>query len=84
MIGNHATIQDGAVIGARALVAAGALVAPNTRVDGEVMLLGEAAKRQRPLSDTARVWVDHNPSIYQELARRHRDGARPVEPPEQV
>jgi carbonic anhydrase/acetyltransferase-like protein (isoleucine patch superfamily) len=79
VIGNNATVQDGAWIGARALVAAGATVAPNTRVEDETMLLGEPAKRTRPLTDTARIWVDHNPSIYQELGRRHRDGTAPVD-----
>lgn len=79
VIGNQATIQDGARIGSRALVAAGATVAPNTVVDDEAMLLGEPARRQRPLSVGARTWVDHNPAIYQELARRHRDSALPVD-----
>ena len=79
VIGNHATIQDGAEIGPRTLVAAGAMVAPKTRVDAETMLLGEPAKRQRPLSDGARTWVDHNAAIYQDLARRHRDGTAPID-----
>jgi carbonic anhydrase/acetyltransferase-like protein (isoleucine patch superfamily) len=79
VIGNHATIQDGAVIGAHTLVGAGATVAPNTVVDGGIVLLGAAAKRQVPMSDGARWWVDNNPSAYRELARRHRDGVAPVD-----
>jgi carbonic anhydrase/acetyltransferase-like protein (isoleucine patch superfamily) len=79
VIGNNATIQDGVVVGRRTLIAAGATVAPNTHVDDEVVLLGAAAKRQLPLTDGARGWVDNNPRIYQDLARRHRDGSQPVD-----
>jgi hypothetical protein len=31
-----------------------------------------------PLSEGAARWVDGNPSIYQELARRHADGVEQV------
>lgn len=78
VIGNNATVQDGAVIGTRTLVAAGATVAPKTHVDGGVVLLGAAAKRQEPMSEGAAWWVDNNPTAYRELARRHRDGVAPV------
>lgn len=79
VIGNGVTVQDGARIGARVLVAAGATIAPDTVVDDEILVLGDVAKRQRPLSDGARWWVDNNPATYQELARRHRDGSAPVD-----
>jgi carbonic anhydrase/acetyltransferase-like protein (isoleucine patch superfamily) len=61
------------------LVAAGATVAPDSRIEAETLLLGEVAKRQRPLTDGARWWVDNNPATYQELARRHRDGVIAVD-----
>lgn len=77
LIGNGATVQDGARIGDRALVAAGALVAPGVAIEPDTMAVGTPA-RQRPITEGARHWVRHNPAIYQELARRHRDGARPV------
>lgn len=79
VIGNNATVQDGAVVGPRALVAAGSTVPPNARVDAEVVLMGEPARRQAPLTDGARWWVDNNPATYRELARRHRDGVREVD-----
>jgi carbonic anhydrase/acetyltransferase-like protein (isoleucine patch superfamily) len=78
LIGNHATVLDQAKIGSRALVAAGATVAPNTEVPEEVIALGSPAKKFVPLSDSARAWIDHNADIYQQLARRHRDGTKPV------
>ncbi|HWC79874.1 MAG TPA: gamma carbonic anhydrase family protein [Pseudonocardiaceae bacterium] len=78
VIGNNATIQDGARIGPRVLVGAGATVAPNTVIEDEVVLLGAAAKKQVPFSAAARWWVDNNPATYQDLARRHANGVAPV------
>ncbi|MQA08180.1 MAG: gamma carbonic anhydrase family protein [Pseudonocardiaceae bacterium] len=78
LIGNSATIQDRAEVGARTLVAAGALVAPKTAVPAEVLAIGTPAKKFVPLTDSARGWVEHNPSIYAELARRHRASVTPV------
>ena len=81
MIGNGATIQDGVVIGPRTLVAAGATVAPNTEFGAERVVLGQPAKRERPLSTGARRWVETNPAAYTELAQRHRTGVTPVAKP---
>jgi carbonic anhydrase/acetyltransferase-like protein (isoleucine patch superfamily) len=78
LIGNGATVLDGAVVGTRAMVAAGAVVTPETDVPKETVAFGSPAKKFLPLTDTARAWVDHNPRIYQDLARRHRDGIAPV------
>jgi len=79
LIGNCSTVLDQAVVGPRALVAAGAVVAPNSEVPGEVIAMGTPAKKHVPLTDSARAWVDHNAEIYQELAKRHRDGVAPIE-----
>jgi carbonic anhydrase/acetyltransferase-like protein (isoleucine patch superfamily) len=78
LIGNGAIVLDGAVVGPRALVAAGSTVTPGTRVPGETVAMGAPAKRFVPLVGTAKTWVDHNAAIYQELARRHRDGVAEV------
>jgi carbonic anhydrase/acetyltransferase-like protein (isoleucine patch superfamily) len=79
LIGNGATIQDGAQIGARAMVAAHALVPPNTVVEPGTLFRGSAGSSAGPLSESAKWWVDINPSAYQELARRHAAGVTPVE-----
>jgi carbonic anhydrase/acetyltransferase-like protein (isoleucine patch superfamily) len=76
IVGNGAIVLDGAKVGARTMVAAGATVTPGVRVPDEVIAMGSPAKKQVPLSDAARLWVEHNPRIYQELARRHRNGAK--------
>ena len=71
LIGNGSTVLDGARIGARALVAAGATVTPGMVVPPETVAMGSPAKKHVPLDGTARIFVDHNAAVYQELARRH-------------
>ncbi|WP_026360663.1 gamma carbonic anhydrase family protein [Amycolatopsis nigrescens] len=80
LVGNGSTVLDQAQIGARALVAAGATVTPNSVVPPETIAMGNPAKKQVPLTDSARLWVDHNAAIYQQLADRHAAGIEPVEP----
>ena len=74
VIGNGATVQDGARVGDRAMVAAGALVPPGAVVEPETLFRGSAGKAVGPLSESARFWVDTNPSAYRDLARRHAAG----------
>jgi carbonic anhydrase/acetyltransferase-like protein (isoleucine patch superfamily) len=74
LIGNGAIVLDKAQIGARALVAAGATVTPGAVVPPEVIAMGSPAKKHVPLTDSARLWVDHNAGVYRELARRHAEG----------
>lgn len=74
IVGNGATVLDGAVVGARTMVAAGSTVTPGAEVPGEVVAMGSPAKKFVPLSDSARMWIDNNAAVYQELARRHRAG----------
>ncbi|WP_019809843.1 gamma carbonic anhydrase family protein [Saccharomonospora halophila] len=78
LVGNAATVLDKAVIGARTLVAAGATVTPGTEVPEEVIAMGSPAKKFVPLTDSARVWIEHNAEVYRELARRHAQGVEPV------
>ncbi|WP_201776562.1 gamma carbonic anhydrase family protein [Allosalinactinospora lopnorensis] len=76
VIGNASTVQDGAVIGEHSMVAAGALVLGGTEVPPEALALGVPAKVRGPLTGSARQWVESNPGVYQELARRHGRGVR--------
>jgi hypothetical protein len=39
---------------------------------------GSPAKRFTELTGTAKSWVGGNPSIYRDLARRHREGITEV------
>ncbi|HUD76778.1 MAG TPA: gamma carbonic anhydrase family protein [Streptosporangiaceae bacterium] len=76
LIGNGATVLDGAVIGSRALVAAGSTVPPGMTVPDGMLAVGTPARVAREVSGRAREWVDTNPEIYRELARRHAAGIR--------
>lgn len=78
LIGNGATVLDGAVIGDRALIAAGATVAPGMSVPPGMLAVGTPARILREVAGTAKEWVDTNPGIYRELARRHAAGVRIV------
>ncbi|HEV7210746.1 MAG TPA: gamma carbonic anhydrase family protein [Blastococcus sp.] len=80
LIGNGATVQDGARIGRRALIGAGSVVPPNAEIPDEVLALGAPARVRGPLTAGAAGWVDGNPAIYQELARRHAAGVAEVAP----
>jgi carbonic anhydrase/acetyltransferase-like protein (isoleucine patch superfamily) len=71
LIGNGATVLDGAVIGDHALIAAGATVAPGMSVPPGMLAVGTPAKVVRQVTGTAKEWVDTNPEVYRQLARRH-------------
>ena len=47
---------------------------------GRVKPLDTVARVKGPLSASAQVWVDTNPEVLRELARRHRDSVVPVVP----
>ena len=77
LIANHCTVLDGAVIGSRSLIAAHSLVVGGTRIPDEVLATGAPAKVKGPIAGTnAELWVNLNPSAYQELARRYVAGLR--------
>lgn len=76
LIGNGATVLDGAVIGDHALVAAGATVAPGMSVPPGMLAVGTPARVVREVTGTAKEWVDTNPEVYRQLARRHAAGIR--------
>ncbi|MBK1785175.1 gamma carbonic anhydrase family protein [Prauserella cavernicola] len=78
LVGNSATVLDGARIGERTLVAAGATVPPGAEVPADVVAMGSPAKKFVPLSDSAREWVEHNAELYRDLARRHADTVEEV------
>jgi carbonic anhydrase/acetyltransferase-like protein (isoleucine patch superfamily) len=78
LIGNGATVLDGAIVGNRALVAAGATVPPGMTIDDGMIAAGVPARVSGPVTGRAGEWVDTNPAIYRQLARRHAVGIRPV------
>jgi carbonic anhydrase/acetyltransferase-like protein (isoleucine patch superfamily) len=81
LIGNGATVLDGAVVGRHALVAGGCTVPPGMTVPDGMLAAGVPARVLREVSGGAKQWVQSNPEIYRELARRHAAGVRPVTGP---
>ena len=80
LVGNGATVLDGVVVGRRALIAAGATVPPGMVVPDGMIAVGVPARVAGEVTGRAKEWVDTNPVIYRELARRHAAGARLVGP----
>jgi carbonic anhydrase/acetyltransferase-like protein (isoleucine patch superfamily) len=78
LIGNGATVLDGAVVGRRALVGGGALVPPGMQIPDDMQAAGIPARVIGKLSTGAQFWVENNPGVYRDLARRHADGVRQV------
>jgi carbonic anhydrase/acetyltransferase-like protein (isoleucine patch superfamily) len=71
-------VLDGAVIGARALVAGGATVPPGLHVPDGMLAVGLPAKVVGEVTGGAKRWVQTNPEAYRVLARRHAAGIKPV------
>jgi carbonic anhydrase/acetyltransferase-like protein (isoleucine patch superfamily) len=78
LIGNGATVLDGVIVGKRALVAAGAVVPPNLTIPDDMLAVGVPAKVAGQVSGGAKEWVQTNPQVYRDLARRHAAGIRPI------
>ena len=77
LVGNGATVLDGVTVGRRALVAAGATVPPGMSIPGGMLAAGVPARIVGEVSGGARQWVENNPEIYRDLARRHAAGVSP-------
>jgi len=80
LVGNGATVLDGAIVGRRALVAGGATVPPGMIIPDGMLAAGVPARVIREVSGGAKQWVETNPEIYRDLARRHAAGVQPVDP----
>jgi len=78
LIGNGATVLDKVIVGRRALVAGGATVPPGMVIPDGMLAAGVPAKVIREVTGGAKHWVETNPEIYRDLARRHAVGIRPI------
>jgi carbonic anhydrase/acetyltransferase-like protein (isoleucine patch superfamily) len=81
LVGNGATVLDGAVVGRRSVVAAGCTVPPAMIIGDGMLAAGVPARIVGEVTAGAKQWVETNPSLYRELARRHAAGVRPVPEP---
>ncbi len=80
LIGNGATVLDEVIVGRRALVAAGATVPPGMKIPDGMLAVGVPARVVGEVTGGAKAWVETNPEMYRELARRHAAGIRLVSP----
>jgi carbonic anhydrase/acetyltransferase-like protein (isoleucine patch superfamily) len=78
LIGNGATVLDGVIVGRRSLVAGGATVPPGMVIPDGMLAVGVPAKVVGEVTGQAKQWVDTNPAVYRDLARRHAATVRPV------
>ncbi|HTX25994.1 MAG TPA: gamma carbonic anhydrase family protein [Streptosporangiaceae bacterium] len=78
LIGNGATVLDGVIVGRRALVAGGATVPPRMVIPDGMLAVGVPATVVGDVTGGARYWVENNPAVYRDLARRHAAAVRPV------
>jgi carbonic anhydrase/acetyltransferase-like protein (isoleucine patch superfamily) len=81
LVGNGATVLDGVIVGRHALVAAGATVPPGMVIPDGMLAAGVPARVVGEVTGGAKQWVETNPGVYRDLARRHAAGARPVPGP---
>lgn len=72
-IGMQAIVMDGAHVESNALVAAGAVVTPGTRVKGGQVWAGVPARPIRDLNEEERRLIAVVPSHYVDLAREYLD-----------
>ena len=78
LIGNGATVLDGVTVGSRALVAAGATVPPGMTIPGGMLAVGVPAKVAGEVTGSGKQWVEANPEVYRQLARRHAASVLPA------
>ena len=71
LVGTRAVVLNGAVVGRRAFVAAGSVVAPNFVVPPETLVAGSPAVVKKQLVGVAASWVDHATDEYVSLSRTY-------------
>ena len=76
LIGNGSTVLDEVVVGERALVAAGCTVPPGMIIPDGMLVVGVPARIVGEVTGGAKEWVDTNPQVYRDLAKRHIAGVR--------
>jgi carbonic anhydrase/acetyltransferase-like protein (isoleucine patch superfamily) len=73
-IGIGSTVLDGARIGARAMLGAGALVPPGKTLEGCYLWLGQPVRRARALTDDELEYMAYSARHYVKLKDRHQQG----------
>ncbi len=77
LIGIGAIVLDGCIIGRDCIIAAGALLPPNTEIPDGKMVMGMPAKIVREVTDEERAYIRHVIENYVQLGRLHARGDYP-------
>jgi carbonic anhydrase/acetyltransferase-like protein (isoleucine patch superfamily) len=81
LIGMGAIVLNGARVGRGSIVGAGALLLEGMDVPPGSLVVGLPAKVVRQVGEAAGEHIEHGWRHYVEQARRHREGAFPIQPP---
>jgi carbonic anhydrase/acetyltransferase-like protein (isoleucine patch superfamily) len=81
LIGMGAIVLNGARVGRGSIIGAGAVLLEGMDVPPGSLVLGLPARVVRPVDETIAGRLEHGWRHYIEQARRHREGAFPIQPP---
>jgi carbonic anhydrase/acetyltransferase-like protein (isoleucine patch superfamily) len=74
IIGMNVTLLENVEIGEEALIAAGSVVVPHTKIPPRVLAAGSPAKVKKELTGEALHWIKMGSSTYVNLCRSYRAG----------
>ena len=72
LIGNNATVLDNAEIGDYCIIAAGSVVAPDTRIPAESLAVGVPAQVKSKLSQKQKDYINISPAFNMKLAEEYK------------
>lgn len=72
LLGMSSTIMDGAVIGDKTIIGAGALVPTGKKLEGGYLYMGSPVKQVRALNDGELEFLEYSAEHYSELKDKHR------------
>lgn len=71
LIGMNATVLDGAIVRAQALVGAGSVVSPGKEIEGGYLWLGAPAKKVRELTEKELAYLEFSAQHYVSLKNKY-------------
>ena len=73
LVGNNATLLDGAQIGSFCIIGAGTLVPGGMKVPDNSLVMGIPAQIKGPLSPEQRLQLENGPEVYAKLAQQYKE-----------
>jgi carbonic anhydrase/acetyltransferase-like protein (isoleucine patch superfamily) len=72
LVGNNATVLDGAEVGDFCIIGAGSVVAPETKIPDKSLAMGVPADIEGQLSQKHLAWMENGLVSYTELAQKYK------------